>query len=196
MFEKTYQFKVTLRDISPPIWRLIQVPENYSFWDFHVAIQDAMGWLDCHLHTFKFKDKKEGGTVAIGIPDPEGSDESQILPGWGELISDYFAEVGDDCEYEYDFGDGWGHEIILEKIIEKEKTNTHPRCIDGKRACPPEDCGGPFGYDDLLNIFSDPKNERYQEMVDWLGRVYDPEKFNVFEIKFEDPRERFKKAFE
>jgi prepilin-type processing-associated H-X9-DG protein len=196
MFTKIYQFKVTLRDISPPIWRLIQVPANYSFWDFHVAIQDAMGWLDCHLHIFKCKDKKEEETVAIGIPDPDGYGENQILPGWKKSIRDYFTEAGDGCEYEYDFGDGWEHEIILEKIIEKEKGSKLPRCIDGKRACPPEDCGGPPGYDDLINIFSGPKNDSYKEMVDWLGRVYEPEKFNVFEIKFEDPQERFRKAFE
>lgn len=196
MLEKAYQFKVTLRDIRPPIWRIIQVPGNYSFWGFHVAIQDAMGWLDCHLHTFRCKDKQGGETVAIGIPDPDGYDEKQMLPGWESLIRDYFTEAGDGCEYEYDFGDGWEHEIVLEKIIEKEKTKTLPRCLDGKRACPPEDCGGPPGYDDLLNVFSGPKNERYQEMVDWLGGVYDPEKFNVFEIKFEDPQERFRKAFE
>jgi len=84
--------------------------------------------------------------------------------------------------YEYDFGDGWEHEIILEKIIEEDEKNQIPRCIDGKQNCPPEDCGGIWGYEDLLKVIKDKKHDEYEEMMEWLGEEFDPDYFNINEV--------------
>lgn len=151
-----YQFKVTLKDIQPSIWRRIQVPDQYSFWDLHVAIQDSMGWLDYHLHVFRIPGLHRGKAVEIGIPDDE-IDDDVIIPGWTIPICDYFREPGNTAMYAYDFGDGWLHEVMLEGILIKEKGVKYPRCIAGERACPPEDCGSVPGYYDLLDIIRNPE---------------------------------------
>ena len=196
MIKHIYQFKITLKEINPPIWRRILVPENYNFWDLHVAIQDAMGWLDCHLHAFRIRRKHSRTFTEIGIPNEDRfEDEPEILPGWEVPISEYFYDVGDACNYEYDFGDGWAHEVLLEGFLIMEKDQKYPKCIDGKRACPPEDCGGVPGYYNLLEILSDTSNEEYEEMVSWLGEKYEPEKFNTEEVKFDNPKKRWKRAF-
>lgn len=111
-----YQFKITLEGIKPPIWRRIQVPESYSFWDLHVAIQDSMGWEDYHLHEFKILNPKTGIKDNIGLPSDEG-DEETILPGWKTPISSYFSASNKEADYEYDFGDSWDHKVSLEKIL-------------------------------------------------------------------------------
>lgn len=190
MYKRIYQFKITLEDISPPIWRRIQVPETYSFWDLHVAIQDAMGWWDSHLHAFRFKGQPE-----IGIPVGEFPEQGEVLAGWQIQIDEYFRRVGDSVRYEYDFGDGWNHEVLLEGILLKEKGKRYPRCIDGERACPPEDCGGPLGYYELLEIISDPHHEEHEETMVWLGGKYNPERFNPKNVKFDNPHERWQYAF-
>lgn len=192
-----YQFFVRLRDIRPEIWRRIKVPGTYSFWDLHVAIQDSMGWFDSHLHAFRIKDPASGSIVEMGIPDDELLEEqTPILPGWKSKIADYFIEPGDTSLYEYDFGDGWEHEVILESIGEKEKGVKYPICVSGARACPPEDCGGVLGYGDLIETIADPTREEYESTMEWLGGRYDPEHFVASEVKFDSPRTRWKMAFE
>ena len=108
-----YQFKITLGEILPPIWRRIQVPAKYSFWDLHVALQDSIGWLDYHLHMFRFRKPHKKAVVEIGIPGDE-MDDNITLPGWEISIGDYFTEPGNVALYEYDFGDIWEHELLLE----------------------------------------------------------------------------------
>ena len=130
-----FQFKITLEGIEPVIWRRIQVPAKYSFWDLHVAIQDAMGWLDCHLHAFRFKRPHGRKIIEIGIP-MDDMDDLDIRPGWEERVADHLWEPGKSMEYEYDFGDSWCHGILLEGILMKEKGVEYPRCLDGQRACP------------------------------------------------------------
>jgi len=193
-FERVYQFKIALEGISPPIWRRIQVPETYTFWDLHVAIQDAMGWLDCHLHEFEVSVPSTGTKVKIGIPDEEFG--RPILPGWEKKITQYFLKENDKAGYCYDFGDGWSHKVELEKILPREKDVNYPRCIEGKRACPPEDCGGVSGYEELLSVMKDKPHERYEEMVEWLGGEFDPERFDPKEVKFDDPAKRLRTAFD
>ena len=161
-----YQFKITLQDIEPTIWRRIQVPATYSFWDLHVAVADSMGWLDYHLHVFRFRKPHKRTTLDIGIPDDE-MDETGTLPGWEIGIAEHFFEPGIIAVYEYDFGDGWVHEVLLEGILLKEQGVKYPRCIAGKRACPPEDCGGVPGYYRVLEILGNPDHEEYQETVNW-----------------------------
>lgn len=192
-FDQVYQFKITLRDIKPPIWRRIQVPETYTFWDLHVAIQDAMGWSDYHLHEFEITDPSTGLKVNIGIPDEDFGRE--ILLGWKQKIADYFSMGNRLADYVYDFGDNWEHIIKLEKILPRDENVDYPKCIAGKRACPPEDCGGIWGYENFLEIINDPDNEEYEDMIEWVGGEFDPEHFDVKEVSFDDPDKRRKIAF-
>lgn len=182
--KNVYQFKITLSEVKPLIWRRIIVPENYSFWDFHVAIQDAMGWTDSHLH--EFITKFPGGIlkISIGIPDEDGFEgEKEILPGWKYKIKRFFTLKNSKADYIYDFGDYWQHKVQLEKIFPAEQGIVYPICIAGKRACPPEDCGGLSGYEEIIDGTSE-----FQEAY---GN-YDPEYFDPDEIYFDDPKERLK----
>jgi len=193
--KRVYQFKVELQEIRPPIWRRIQVPETYNFWDLHVAIQDAMGWLDYHLHAFRVSEKDSATVRVVGIPDDEFPTATPTFAGGETPIVDYFFEVGVTAKYEYDFGDGWFHKIILEGIFLGDPDNQYPICIDGERACPPEDCGGVPGYYRLLEAISAPDNEEHKELLDWLGQAYDPDEFTPQDIEFDDPKARWKSAF-
>lgn len=202
-YESIYQFKIILKHIMPKIWRRIQVPENYTFWDLHVAIQDAMGWYDCHLHEFDIKNPNplfqlSKQKVRIGIPDEDFSDPmmNETKPGWEKRIADYFTLENKKANYTYDFGDNWEHEVTLEKILPREENKNYPLCIDGERACPPEDCGSIPGYYELLEILNNPKNRRHQELTEWLGRKYDPGYFDPEEISFDNPEERLKQMQE
>ncbi len=174
----TYQVKITLRNFRPPIWRRLLVPSNISLNVFHLAIQYSMGWLDCHLHHFE-KDRN-----LYGIPDDE------FTEGIGITIKDerryklsqVLRKEKDWLDYEYDFGDGWGHKVILEKILPYDKDIPRARCIKGKRACPPENCGGTWGYRDFLKIIRDPSHPEYEETSEWLGGEFDPDYFDLEEI--------------
>lgn len=194
-FSNVYQFRITLLEITPAIWRRIQVPESYSFWDLHVAIQDAMPWKDCHLHQFEIMNPLNGKNSIIGIPDDEGFDDFKTLSGWKYKIKKYFTMENRYAHYLYDFGDDWHHSIKLEKILPRFETISYPLCIDGKRACPPEDCGSVPGYYELCRIMKDKNHEEYEEMVTWVGKIYNPEYFNINEVRFDDPDQRFKFAF-
>ena len=180
------QFKITLQYIEPPIWRRIIVPDSYSFWDFHVAIQDSLGWLDCHLHAFQLNNKDK---FLIGIPSPDGDDFTETKPGWKIKIKKQIDKIGQKIRYEYDFGDGWEHEIEFEKYIDQEIKK--PKCIDGARACPPEDCGGTGGYEDFCKIMKKKKGNAYKEMKEWYGKDYDPEEFDSSKVYFDNPKKRF-----
>lgn len=191
---KIYRFKIKLLEIEPEIWRVIEVPESYTFWDLHVAIQDAMGWLDYHLHSFVPNSSGSPENSAIGIP--EGPMDSDFIAGWTIPITKYFINPGDSARYEYDFGDGWIHIIELIASEPKKSVITYPRCIYGERACPPEDCGSIPGYYRLVDILSDPEDPEYQEMVEWLkGHAknyypYDPDYFDPVSVNFWDPKKR------
>lgn len=196
-----YQFKLTIREIEPTIWRRIQVPAVYSFWDLHVAIQDAIGWLDCHLHAFRFpRPNHPKDFIEIGIPGEE-FDNHKTLPGWKVQISEYFTVPGIVGLYEYDFGDSWLVDVLLEGILLKEKGVKYPLCLAGERACPPEDCGGVPGYYDLLATLADQKHPEYEETAQWAkgqtkyGGPYKPEKFDLKQIVFDNPGKRWKEAF-
>lgn len=186
-YDRVYQFKITLKGIRPPVWRRIQVPEDYSFWDLHVAIQDVMGWLDYHLHEFELIDPSSGMERRIGLPHEEFPG---TLAGWEQGIAEYFTEEGQTVDYVYDFGDNWEHKVELEKILPREEDVDYPRCIKGKRACPPEDCGGVWGYEEFLKVIDDPDHENHEEMLEWVGGEFDPDRFNLEDISFSDPDER------
>ena len=197
-FIQVFQLKVTLSGIRPPIWRRIQVPANYSFWDLHVTIQDAMGWFDSHLHEFHIHNPSKQFQERIGIPLDEDvylDDEATQNAGWTHFIASYFSMENPKAVYVYDFGDDWEHAITLEKILPREKGITYPVCLKGKRACPPEDCGGVGGYKGMLKIIADPEHEEYDEWKEWVGEDYDPETFDAASVVFDDPGERWDYAF-
>jgi PHD/YefM family antitoxin component YafN of YafNO toxin-antitoxin module len=195
-YENVYQFKITLKGIRPAIWRRIQVPGDYTFWDLHVAIQDAMGWLDYHLHEFSVTDPKSGQGRVVGIPDEEGFfDPHPVLTGWRIPIRDYFQEAGSTALYRYDFGDDWQHSVKLEKILGRTSGADYPICLAGKRACPPEDCGGTWGYREILEILTDPDTDGHRKQHQWVGEDFDPHHFEARAVYFHDPRQRWTDTF-
>ena len=191
------QFKILLKRIRPPIWRRIHVPSDYTFWDLHVAIQDAMGWDDYHPHEFVTKDLKTGSEIRIGIPDDEAMFWGvEILPEWEILAVDYFSQANPKAIYRYDFGDGWEHTITLEKKVPLERGADYPRCLGGRRACSPEDCGGPYGYESLLESITNPEDANHETRLEWVGAAFDAEHFDPEEIIFNDSRQRSKSVLE
>lgn len=165
-----YRVKVTLRHVAPPIWRRIEVPADVKLWKFHRILQAAMGWTDAHLHAYRI------GEARYGIPDPDIPDDETVNERNVRL--DQIAAEGDKLSYEYDFGDGWEHELKIEKTFPAEAAVHYPRCTGGSRACPPEDCGGPPGYKHLFDVLRDTKHEEHKEMRKWIGGNFDPEAFD------------------
>jgi hypothetical protein len=193
---QTLQFKVQLSGSEPLIWRQFEVPASYTFWDLHVAIQDAMGWQDCHLHAFRVRNPLTGEAAEIGIPDEDQFEgEPDFLPGWDVLVADYLSQAGDRAEYEYDFGDGWEHELVLEAVGVRHAKTRYPCCLAGARACPPEDCGGMGGYAELLQTIADPAHEEYENTMTWLGGAFDAAAFDPRRVHFDNPEKRWQIAF-
>jgi hypothetical protein len=186
------QFRIELLGVEPPVWRRIQVPADYTFWDLHVAIQDAMGWRDYHLHAFQVV----GVDGVIGIPDDDWDESNPTRPGWEVQINDLFSEGRPLASYEYDFGDSWVHEIRFEGYHPAEGRRRYPCCLSGARRCPPEDCGGVPGYEDFLSVMRDPTDPAHESMQEWAGGPFDPERFEAEAVKFDDPTERWRKSFE
>jgi len=197
--KQVYQFKITLEEAEPKIWRRIQVPENYSLWDLHTAIRDSMGWTDSHLHQFEVINPKTNKKEIVGIPEYVYGEEPldfETLAGWELKIRTYFTNSDNTIiSYLYDFGDGWRHIIQFEGIYPQESDTKYPLCLDGKRACPPEDCGGVGGYENFLEIINDPQNDEHQSMLDWVGGKFNSEKFNLKKVRFDNPKKRWNSAF-
>jgi len=191
MTDVIFQFRINLLETDPQVWRRIQVPADATFWDLHVAIQDAMGWLDCHLHDFTVDEGRKGRSQ-IGIPDPDG--ELQVVPGWRRKLRRYCKYPGVRILYAYDYGDSWLHAVLLEAIALAEPGVRYPRCVAGERKCPPEDCGGPPGFAEFLAVIADPDHEEHDGMLTWVGGSYDPADFDPAAVRFDDPRERLLEA--
>lgn len=171
------------------------MPETYDFWELHVAIQDAMGWYDYHLHEFYIKDPQTGKEIFISMPDEEDLEPERVVSELEAKVKDYFTLDNYKAKYVYDFGDNWEHQIELEAILPRQIGVNYPICIDGKRACPPEDVGGVGGYAEFLEIIKNPKHERFEEMQEWINGEFDPEYFDPEEVKFDDPKKRLKELF-
>ena len=193
---QVHQFLVVLAGTDPLVWRRIQVPDDYSFWDLHVAIQDAMGWLDSHLHRFIVSDPRTGREQRLGIPDEEYPEEPPCQPDWEVPVSAYFEEERPPALYVYDFGDDWHHVLMYEGTWPADPSKTYPTCLAGARACPREDCGGVPGFADFLAALADPKHPEHGEYLAWAGVGYDPEAFDPAVVRFDDPQVRRQKAFE
>lgn len=169
-----YQMKVTLMDSKPPIWRRIQVPSDISLSKLHQILQAIMGWTDSHLHQFVAGDK------IYGVPDPDYGFE--VINERRVKLSQVAKGEKTKFRYEYDFGDNWQHQLLVEKVLPAESGVHYPRCLTGKRACPPEDCGGVYGYSTFLEAIQDPGHPEHQDMLEWVGGEFDPEQFDLEEI--------------
>jgi hypothetical protein len=167
---KIYQLRITLKHTRPPIWRRIQVPGNLDLIDLHDIIQVFLGWDNSHLFGFVVGGVRYEDTEEISDPSIKGVYETPV--------SSAFTRKGVKGIYTYDFGDNWEHEVLVEAIIDPEPGIKYPICTDGKRSCPPEDCGGVGGYYRLLRILKDPTHEDYSDMVEWAGDDIDPDKFD------------------
>jgi len=200
-FTNVYQLKCTLMDTKPPVWRRIQVPESYTFYDFHVALQDAMNWLDYHLHCFRIPGIGTFEEIAhIECPwwDPWDMDK-EWLTTTEVPLKDYLSKPSDKAIYCYDYGDSWEMSVEFEKILPKTKNTKYPVCIGGKLAAPPEDCGSIPGYYQCIEAFkasdkfeehSGEEIEDLKERINWLGD-WNPYRFDPENILFESPRDRF-----
>jgi len=178
-----YQLKVTLDETDPPVWRRLLVPASISLKQLHGVLQKAMGWTNSHLHQFEVRDR------TYGIPDPEFGENT--LDEARARLDQVLTREKDTIIYEYDFGDGWIHKVALEKIAKPVEGVVVPSCIAGARACPPEDCGGVWGYQEFLQAVGDPSHPEHEEMLEWIGGPFDPESFEVTEVnKRLAPRKR------
>jgi len=161
--------KVALRGTKPPIWRRLLAPADMTLGDLHEAIQAAMGWEGGHLHAFDIGGRHYGDRANVD----DVADEGRLT--LGEVRRSGVARFG----YTYDFGDDWEHTVTIEKTLPAAQGTVYPTCVAGKRACPPEDCGGPWGYQELLDIIADPAHPERAERLEWLGEEFDPEEFSV-----------------
>ena len=184
------QVRISLVGIVPPIWRRIQVPSTYSFWDLHVAIQDSMGWLDSHLHAFRLPDLRRGRPVQIGIPEDEYGAGRPTLPGWEIPVEDYLHELSPVAVYEYDFGDGWIHVVQLEARLAARRKQSYPVCLAGERKCPPENCGGVPGYELLLEAIADPDHPEHESLLAGFEGSSNADEFEASDVAFDDPQVR------
>jgi hypothetical protein len=171
-----YQIKVQLCGVTkPPVWRRLQVPADLSLDQLHEVIQAAMGWYNCHLHVFS------DGWNDYGLPDPGlgFQDERKVR------LSQLLTNAGDKLGYTYDFGDNWRHDIVLEKVLPADAEVTSAVCTAGKGACPPEDCGGIGGYEELKTTLAAPDAEEHEDLLEWLGLTssedFDPKAFSAEE---------------
>jgi hypothetical protein len=175
--QTVYQLKITLRDIRPPIWRRVQVRGDATLGHLHWVIQFAMGWTTSHLHSFSIQGMEYSMLMPdLGLDDLDMKDEqpvklSQVITG--EKFKFF---------YTYDFGDAWEHEVLVEKVLTAETDTDYPTCIKAKRACPPEDCGGPWGYQEFLEAIKDADHPEHESMLEWVGGSFDPEEAELNEI--------------
>ncbi len=173
--DQLLQFKITLQDVEPAIWRRIQI-QDCTLDKLHEYIQTAMGWTNSHLYDFEINGRRYGDPQLLddGCEDSKCGDSlqtmvSEILPRSGKRFA---------FQYNYDFGDGWGHEVLFEGTPVADPKAKYPLCLEGKRACPPDDCGGPWGYQDFLAAIADPDHKEHQHLLDWIGGAFDPEQFD------------------
>jgi hypothetical protein len=171
--ETVYQLKVTLKGSKPPIWRRILIDPNTRLDQLHRILQDVMGWYDYHLHQFAV------GRTLYGVPEPDFDFGPETLNEKSFTLGRLAPRAKARLIYEYDFGDGWEHELLVEKLLPADPAGRYPICVAGARACPPEDCGGVWGYADLLETIKDPSNPEHDEMLQWLGGRFDPEAFDL-----------------
>jgi len=172
---KLYQLKVTLMETEPPIWRRLRVPGDTTLARLDRIIQTAMGWTNSHLHTFT------AGGVVYADPNPEW--EIKVRNERRARLGGIAREEGEAFVYEYDMGDSWRHQVVVEDVLVESEDTVRPLCLAGERACPPEDCGGVHGYYETLECLRDPDHEEYEKTKTWIeamtGGPFDPDAFDI-----------------
>ncbi|MBL6274616.1 plasmid pRiA4b ORF-3 family protein [Micromonospora fiedleri] len=176
MPRQIFQLRISLSGVRPTIWRRVLVPGGYTLDRLHRVVQHAMGWRDCHLHSFEI----DG--VQYGEPDPDGDlalDDELPLHDELDVRLDAVAGKGSRLQYTYDFGDWWEHDLLVEDVVTADADERYPRCVDGERAAPPENVGGAQGYLLLLAAVADPGHPEHAAMRAWVGDGFDPEAFDA-----------------
>jgi hypothetical protein len=172
-----YHLNVVLDDIRPRVWRRLQVPGDANLSWLHAALQVPVGWTNSHLHQFSASEKifSDPAFELDEFEDsPPVTDERKVT------VAQVAPHEGDEISYQYDFGDSWGHRVAVVKILPPDAAAAKvARCLEGARACPPEDCGGVWGYAELLKIIKNPRHEEHKSMLEWLGGPIDPEAFDL-----------------
>ena len=180
MFDRSHMIvraDVRIADIEPPISRALELPKTLNLAQLHEVLQAAFGWTDSHLHQFTI------GGLRYGAPefDDEQVADGRTFEATDVRLADFtFGGAPLSLIYEYDFGDGWRHELVLTEV-DRDEASTYPRCIAGTRAGPPDDCGGPWNYPDFVEALGDPRHGRHEELRQWIGRKFDPERFDLDE---------------
>ena len=172
--ESIYQLKITLKDFRPPIWRRVQVKSNITLGKLHQIIQALMGWTNSHLHGFSI------GGVEYGQPVPEL--DLEIKNEQKVKLDKVVTGEKKKFLYTYDMGDSWEHEILVEKVLPYDPLVRYPVCLTGKRACPPEDCGGVWGYAEFLEAITQPDHPEHESMLEWVGGAFEPDAFILSEV--------------
>jgi len=176
-----YQVKITLNDVDPPVWRRVQVGDC-SLAELHHIIQVCMGWENYHLYAFEVD--------GVEYSDPVSGDGLDYCDSRSRKLSQLASQGPNRFTYQYDFGDDWEHEIVIEKTLTPEPKAKYPRCVEGKRACPPEDCGGAYGYEAFLEAIHDRHHAEHEEMLEWVGGKFNPEAFDKTRVNRELQRLR------
>jgi len=198
---RVLQLRVELVVVPRPVWRVIQVLETATFWDLHIAIQDALGWENRHAHQFTVDHPGSGHRYRYGLPeDTPFAALGSLLPGWERSIAEFFGPDHLPALYTYDFGDDWQHEVALDKVLDRDPDQRYPRCVAGRGACPIEDCGGPPGYEHLITVLADRRHEEYADMAAWIEQFqpvesFDPDRFRFSDVVFSDPIQRWQEIF-
>lgn len=178
MKDQVFQIQIVLRGSKPKIWRRILIPSDMPLSDFHEVIQTSMGWENSHLHQFE----KDNILYTMKIEGDVFWNEKKKKDYKDLIVSDLLTKKHEKVTYEYDYGDRWEHDIFLEEIIAADPNIKYPFCVEGKMSCPPEDCGGIHGYQDILKIMRNPENKFYENYKDWLDEDFDPDYFDKDEV--------------
>ena len=175
--KQIYQLEIWLDEIEPRIWRKFEVPSDIRLDKLHEVIQTVMGWTDSHLHSFTV------GNDEYGMPDlnDEMYDDDMVDETKARL-TDLVTRPKDRFNYTYDFGDNWEHIVELIEIKDPQPKVKYPVCLAGERACPPEDCGGPWSYPDFVKTVQGKNTKQRREFIEWLGYEFDPEKFDIDQV--------------
>ena len=167
-----HTLKVTLRDVSPDVWRRVVVRSETTLPKLARTLEAAMGWESYHLHLF------DAGGIQFGEPD-EDFDSDHVIDARKVTVKHVLPEVGSALRFDYDFGDGWEHDVVVEAIEAPQEGKRYPVCLDGERGCPPEDCGGPSGYGELLAVLADANHPEHEHIAAWAPKGFDPAVFDV-----------------
>ncbi len=182
MNDKILQLRVSLNEAKPFVWRKFLIDENVSFHKLHEVIQVVMGWENYHLYQFVYN------KTFIGLPDAD----TDLIDSRKLLLSQVFEKKKQKIGYEYDFGDSWEHTVLLEKFVEPIDFQKYPVCIGGENACPPEDSGGFYVYQELLEIKKNKKHPEYKEkIVEWLGEDFNPKYFDLNNVNKQLSKKKF-----